>query len=351
MRILFFLIFELAISPLIAQKHDYIWVTGHGNQFNHPDFGGTIIDFNNNTVLAYYNHRELNFGSVNSSICDSSGQLLFYTNGCSIAGANDTLLENGDNINPGDLHDKFCYSQYTTGYVSGRQSVLSLPLPHTEREFVVFHIGIENIPHPVFGTLPMATHFYNSNINMTSIEGKGKVETKNHKFFNDTVGFGEMCAIRHANDIDWWVIIPTRYDKNEYYKVLVTTNGTTINPSQSFGFSTLTHYSGGQTQFTPDGKKFIRYRSNEGIYIFDFDRETGILSNMVFVNPSEITLKYGGCAVSPNSRFLYLTNLTKVFQLDLDDPLNPTSFELVGTYDGYSDTLAANFAYCQLCPD
>lgn len=120
---------------------------------------------------------------------------------------------------------------------------------------------------------------------------------------------------------------------------------------QYFEFNTFSNFTQGQTLFTPDGNKFIRYRSNEGIYIFDFDRETGTLSNMVFVNPPEITLKYGGCAVSPNSRFLYLTNLTKVFQLDLADPLNPAAVQVVATYDGYADPLAANFGYCQLGPD
>jgi len=72
---------------------------------------------------------------------------------------------------------------------------------------------------------------------------------------------------------------------------------------------------------------------------------------MIFLDPPEIELKYGGCAVAPNSRFLYVTNLTKVFQLDLEDPLNPASFQLVGTYDGYTDPLATNFGYCQLGPD
>ncbi|MEQ1747314.1 MAG: T9SS type A sorting domain-containing protein, partial [Saprospiraceae bacterium] len=92
-------------------------------------------------------------------------------------------------------------------------------------------------------------------------------------------------------------------------------------------------------------------QSDEGIYIFDFDRETGILSNMVFADPPEIDIKYGGCAVSPNSRYLYLTNTTKIFQLDLTDPLNPSSLQLIGTYDGFGDPLPANFGYCQLGPD
>lgn len=217
---IFLFIYCLTTTSLHAQKHDYVWVTGQGNQFNHPDFGGTTIDFNNKTVLVYYDHRELNFGSVNSSICDSSGHLLFYTNGCSIAGANDTLLENGDSINPGELHDKFCYSQYTTGYISGRQSILSLPLPYSKNEFYIFHTGIENIPHPVFGILPMATHFYCSKIDMSLNGGIGSVVMKNFMFVNDTVGFGELCAVKHANDTYWWVLIPTRYDKNEYYTVL-----------------------------------------------------------------------------------------------------------------------------------
>ncbi len=46
----------------------------------------------------------MNMFVCNVNISDTAGNLQFYTNGCAIAGANDTILPNGDNINPGPLH-------------------------------------------------------------------------------------------------------------------------------------------------------------------------------------------------------------------------------------------------------
>jgi len=350
MRILSFFIVGLVFSSLYAQKHDYIWMAGYRSNPVTPNLGGMLIDFNKNPREVRVNYRNLDFGTVNTSICDSAGNLLFYSNGCFVAGADDSLLLNGDDISPGELHDQFCYDQYTLGYISGQQSILTLPLPNSANEYIIFHLGIENVPHPTFGQLPMATNFYYSRVRINHNPLKGEVIEKN-VIIHDTVGFGEMCAVKHKNLRDWWILIPSRYDKNDYFVFCLTPDGLSFPSYQTFAFNTLSQFTDGQAQFTPDGNKYIRYRSNEGIYIFDFDRETGSLSNMIFLDPPEIELKYGGCAVAPNSRFLYVTNLTKVFQLDLEDPLNPASFQLVGTYDGYTDPLATNFGYCQLGPD
>ena len=142
MRRIIFIFCFLSTHAITAQKHDYIWVAGYGSYPIKPNFGGIVLDFNQKDVDVSLKYRVPDLSSVNTSICDSAGNLLFYSNGCGIYRSNDSLLENGDNINPGELHDKFCNDPYLAVYVSGKQSVLALPMPGSESEYIVFHLGI-----------------------------------------------------------------------------------------------------------------------------------------------------------------------------------------------------------------
>jgi hypothetical protein len=342
-------------AAVFAQKQDYVWVMGRSN---YPDiigepWGGSILDFNSAPPYNFYNWRKLNFGGCNTSICDSSGQLLLYSNGCAIAGADDEILDNGDYINPGTLHNQFCYGLYNGGYISGYQSILLLPQPRRDSVYFMFHNIIENINVPNLGLTPTPVKFLYSKIDMRLNNGKGKVLEKNKIFYNSPVSFGEMTAIKHANGTDWWIVRPRKFDGQTYLSFLFDSSGIASVPVVStFGFNTLSYASDGQCVFTPDGRKYIRFRADEGIYIFDFDRQSGQMSNMVFVDPPVNLHNAGaGCAVSPNSRYLYLSNLDKVYQLDLEQPLDPDAFLLVAEYDGYGDPLPTNFGICQMGPD
>ena len=87
------------------------------------------------------------------------------------------------------------------------------------------------------------------------------------------------------------------------------------------------HYnasSSGYARFSPDGKYYAYYNQVEGLFLYDFDRSTGELSNLRALpllteeNPSFAT-----CEWSPNSRFLYLTKYDTLWQLDTwADPLD-----------------------------
>ena len=92
-----FLLFIFVSLPFAAfgQKHDYMWIIGDNNTTSTITHGGATINFNYNPRSVYYNFRKLNMYLTNSSICDSMGNLLFYSNGCDIAGADDDYIVNG----------------------------------------------------------------------------------------------------------------------------------------------------------------------------------------------------------------------------------------------------------------
>ena len=114
-----------------------MWVSRDSNNPNDTTKGGLIIDFNYIPPHKYYSYRELNLRGCNSSICDTSGNLLFYTNGCAIAGVNDEILENGDGLNLGNVYDAKCPQEHY--YTSGYQSVLVLPVPDSNDLYYLFH--------------------------------------------------------------------------------------------------------------------------------------------------------------------------------------------------------------------
>lgn len=59
----------------------------------------------------------------------------------------------------------------------------------------------------------------------------------------------------------------------------------------------------------------------------------------------------GGAAISPNSRYLYISSQVKFYQYDLQAPDIAASQVLLGEYDGYVSPFATTFYNCQLAPD
>jgi hypothetical protein len=335
---------------ICAQKHDYIWVTGDDNQLVDTTYGGSTINFNSNPALAYYNYRELNLFTTNSSICDTAGNLLFYTNGCAIAGADDEILENGDNINPGSSHNLWC-NQYKDGYAGGPQNSLILPLPDSTGVYYLFHksFTIYNNPFDVISDKLMY-----SVIDMNQNNSKGKVIVKNQLLMTGALAHGEVVAAQTADSKDWWLVTPKR-NSDTFYIFKFTKEGIVDTFQQTIGISPAPTGEGyGQTIFSPDGTKLYRTNPFNPVMVYTFDREAGVITQF-----DTISYDYGnqpiigeiGCAVSSNGRFLYLGARLKLFQLDLQAPDVSASQILVAEWDGFTTPIATLFQQLQLAPD
>jgi hypothetical protein len=187
---------------IYAQKFDYVWVMGRENQLLDTTFGGGLLDFNFSPPKASYHYREHNMYTTNSSICDSTGNLLFYTNGCVIAGADDAILENGEGINPGNAHTLWC-EQYNEGYSGGPGASVILPMPDSSGLFYLFHKRFTLFNNPVGVNIDK---FYFTIVDMNQNIGSGKVTAKNVEMMSDSLARGEIAAVKHANGKDWWLV-------------------------------------------------------------------------------------------------------------------------------------------------
>jgi hypothetical protein len=341
----------LIFSPCLvtAQKYDYIWIIGDSNQKADTTHGGAIIDFNQLPAFAKYHYREMNMFLCNVSIADTAGNLQFYSNGCDIAGANDTILPNGDNINPGQLHYIDCV-QNMRGYASNHQSAVILPLPDKQGIYYLFHESQSIVYNPTVITTDKLLY---SVVDMNANNGKGQVVEKNALVMFDSLAYGEMNAVKHANGVDWWIITPQE-SSNQFYIFLFTKDGIADTLTQTIGNIPPPEKEGyGQTTFSADGSKMIRFYPHEAIGLYHFDRSTGLFTDFdtIHIDFGNFISFDGGCAVSPNGRFLYITALTKAYQFDLLASDISSTQTTIATWDGFVDPIAISFWRCQLGPD
>jgi hypothetical protein len=131
----------------------------------------------------------------------------------------------------------------------------------------------------------------------------------------DTLSQGYLSANQHNNGRDWWIIVSERAS-NRYNKFLLTPTGVLGPFYQEIGTPWLEIVFQGQSCFSPDGTKYVKYHFKSGLYIYNFDRCTGEMSNPLYAlyaspyDTIDCNCNASGVAISPNSRFLYVSNLT-----------------------------------------
>ncbi|MBK5272557.1 MAG: PKD domain-containing protein, partial [Bacteroidia bacterium] len=226
-----------------------------------------------------------------ASVSDDKGQILFYTNGVTVYNRLNSVMLNGDGL---------------AGNISSFQSCLIVPVP-----------GNDSIYY-IFTTDAMENNFSNgyrySIVNMNGDNGKGEVIAKNVMLWASSTE--RMCAARHANGMDVWLITNDN-NSNVFRAWLITCSGLQAAPIVSTVGMVMDQHpfmNTGSMKVSPDGTQlcqthFPQYDPVNFIpnffQLFDFDNTTGSLSNarsISFLDAQEISCEY-----SPDSKLLYLT--------------------------------------------
>jgi hypothetical protein len=339
------LFFFTSVQLFAQAKYDYNWLFG----FASPEDNDTLeygynINFNENPIDISTLSINIDLGLTNATMSDSTGQLLFYTNGCSISNILGETMENGDSLNPGQV---FGFQCDDNGNYTIPEGILIIPKPNSISEYYIFHQGIIYISEPDFDV--KAYPLYYSIVNMESNNGAGKVIEKNQVIIDDTLHDGRFNIIKHTNGNDWWVIAP-RETAGDFYSLLVKADTIEGPFFQHLDFDIVGNGFAGQSVFSPDGNTYVQYKVQDGVYIYDFDRSTGLLSNYQRIPLEEFTLP-GGCAISSNSRYLYVNTDFNIYQFDLEAPDIGASKILVAEYDGFQAPFSTQFFLQQLGPD
>ncbi len=346
-----FVFLILSNIVVFSQKYDNNWILGYEINGITPNEKLTNISFDKK-VLINIVKSSLSISFSNTTMSDSLGNLLYYSNGCRIFNRNHKLMENGDNITFGRLREILC-SAPEIG-IRGPQSMMSIQDPYRDSIYYMYYTNYDFYV-PYDGRITISS-MLRTTINMNIDNGNGAIIEKNKIILKDSVYNFNLVSVKHANNRDWWIIqAQGRKEQdtdssNLYFKLLVTKDSI-ITYKQNIGDSTKLDYS--NIKFTNDGKKILRYIRDNGLYIYNFDRSTGEISNQKLVKvPKTKIASIISVASSPNSRFAYCIQYDTIFQYDLESSDIQASQVLVAVWDGFRfEGEGTIFSDAQLGPD
>lgn len=231
------------------------------------------------------------------------------------------------------------------------QGMIALPKPGSDHLYFLFYTDIGNpyYMQPFFPLAPVTLYY--SVIDMKLENGLGAVVEKNKIIFQDTFARAMVQAEKHANGKDWWIIIPKSHS-NCYWSFLFTESGIDTIFKQCLGQEWGDRDPGGQSAFSPNHAKYMRFNYFYGLNIFDFDRESGLFSNPIHIDFGQDTFYYSGGAFSPNSRFIYACTYNNLWQFDTWASDISASRTLIGELNTPPNILEkTRFNQARLAPD
>jgi PKD repeat protein len=259
----FCLLSLLHSAPVFAQKENNVWYFGNG----------AGIDFNSGSPVALTNGAIFTTEGC-ASIADTSGNLLFYTDGITVFNKVHNNMPNGVGLFGGN---------------SSSQSAIIVPLPGSTTQYYIFTT-------PDQGSLSGLNY---SIVDMTQQGGLGDVISLNN-LLHSPIG-EKVSATRHANGTDYW-IVAHEFNTNAFYAFQFSAAG--VNPVPVVSSVGLVHLGyHGYMKFTPNAAKIgLAVGETNDLELFDFNNSTGVVSNPITF-PNTYLYPYGVEFSPDNSKF------------------------------------------------
>jgi gliding motility-associated-like protein len=257
----------------------------------------------------------------------SNGNLLFYigaptttTKNLTIWNKNNQAMPNGTNL---------------LGDASSSQAALTVPAPGNPNIYYIFTVGAPSSNN---------AGFWYYTVDMSADNGlgdvvDGPVDLSNG--VNSTSWSEKVTAVKGKECNTFWVISA---HQNNFYAYKVDNSGVILS---NLVISTMTGFNAsddfrGYLKVSPDGTKLVSGNMQNGTYLFDFNNETGVVSNFnnsSFANRLNVGGDGYGVEFSPSSRRLYVYTggfqrgaQENLFQFDLTLPtiseINSSRFEV-----------------------
>lgn len=297
-----FVLLMVAQYPAFAQ-YENVWVFGADAGF---DFNGpTPTPIKTNTTSGTLG---LTFGEAYGSVCDNTGQLLFYTEGFRVWDRQYNLMSHGDTLIPTVV------GKYTPTS-SSAQGTIIVPIPEQPQRYYVFSLtSIEYESQNDAGRL-----FY-SIVDMSLNGGLGDVVQGSKGITLDSNLTESMTAVV-GDRCNIWLLTLTKAGKFKAYEINAAGigNGRIVGDFQNF--IPLPRFLIGCMTVSPDRKKLAiaQYGGPQwfgrGITLFDFDVATCTISNEELLELADAGYSV---SFSPDNSRLYV-NLSHrgIFQYDV----------------------------------
>ena len=291
------------------QKQQEVWYFG--------DKAG--IDFRSGVATALTDQDVMTAYKASGVICDSLGNLLFFTNGRKVWDRTFNLMPNATELD-GDL--------------GVTQPVIVIPWPENDSLYFVFTLDVIAIMPDNTYTTKGLTY---SVINMNLRGGLGDAtDVLNQPLLSPVCQ--KITAVKHDNGKDFWVIVH-EWDSDAFYAWPVTRWGigdpviSRAGQVHGGGYTEQTN-AYGYMKASPDGSKLaVAVTGMNLIQLFDFNDATGAVSGPQSFTVTKPGISPYGVEFSHNSRYLYSTILqvtgngppsmaSHVIQFDLSAGLN-----------------------------
>ena len=268
-------VFLLGMLNVCAQGQANNWYFGYGAGLN----------------FSTGSPRALTDGSLYTlegcaTISDDDGNLLFYTDGITVYGADHSILTNGTGL---------------FGNPSSTQSAIIIPQPDTPGIYYIFTVDTTTRQ----GETNEGVNY--SIVDFTSDPG-GVVREKNTPLLNYAAE-KLSAVIKSCTDNSVWLVTLSSTSGNQnfintVYAFQLSSGGLDTTPVRSSaGF--VVEDPRGNLKFSPDGTKLAIANASGGLFLADFDSESGTVTNTQRLNINSANYAAYGVEFSPNNRFLY----------------------------------------------
>jgi len=241
------------------------------------------MDFNSGSPVALTNGQLVTDEGC-ATISNSSGQLLFYTDGITVYNENHVVMINGNGL---------------MGHPSSTQSATIIQKPGSNNLYYIFTTDNEHDPNG----------FRYSIVDINLDGGNGAVTTdKNVLVYTPTIE--NLGITKHGNGQDYW-IITHGWNSNNFIAYQLTSTGLNLTPvvttiGQVITGSPTDYVAAGTIKISPSGSKLAFTSVSDIAQLFNFDNLTGILSNGTTLSSEGGDLY--GAAFSPDESLLYISN-------------------------------------------
>lgn len=276
---------------VLAQNEGNVWYFG--------EHAG--LDFNGDTVVVL-DDGEIHTNEGCSSIADSSGNLLFYTDGITVWNREHEVMPNGTGL---------------TGHPSSTQSALILRKPSEQQIFYVFTID-ENFSYSV--------------VDMQLAQGMGDVTMEKNVQILSDLNSEKQCATLNSDGSEFWLTV---HSGGSFYSFRFGAFGLDLIPVQSVVGPVLA-LGPGQMKFSPNsnqialGTAYFGAPQNPTLWVFDFDNSSGTVSNPVGVFDGSngcYGVEYSADGTQLYASMHYSPSISKLYQYGTSSFVDSTFLE------------------------